>query len=902
MFISLFYNLLIVLKKGIYIRLVLLILLLSGNYASAQPVIESNLTVSEIEEYEQQVRGLVSFFQFMCNAIGDSYSTPKEKDIVITQTYLKAFRDGEVQVEDDLVDNRRTVTNKNIQAYFKDIDFFFTEARFDFHVESIEHYLTEDGTFYFRVHTHRNLQAITVEGDTINAAKPRFIEINLNEEERDLKIVSIYTTKMSEAEALTNWWNELSSDWQYFLGHSLVVGDSMTVRQMMEQYGSARLRDTILLPIQAMGTGITQVSDLEAPSQALTRYDTLFVKKQNLYPQLLALVEQEDLSIAGEPTLMDLSAVARLTNLRRLNISGTGVSDLQALRNLTRLESFDCSGTPVGSIAALRYATQLRQLNCANTRLNSLSAAENFTRLEKIDVSGSPISDLAPLTGIQSLREAHLAGTDIRDLSPLAGKKALTHLDISNTQVVDIQPLADLINLRTLNIEGIQVANIAPLSTALSLSRLLMDRTPVRELIPLVGLAQLKYVYGDETGISAETALAFAEQRPDVLVVYQTGRLENWWAGLMEPWREVLMRYLDPGAALTREALQELANLRSIDIQGLTEITDLEPLRVMARLQELHCNYTAIRSLAPLAELNQLTLIESAHTPLADLLPLMDLDRLRVLDIQYTAVTDLTPLSHVSTLERLNCEHTEVSSLMPLVALEQLDTIYCDNSNVNIAEARQFLSQALVIFQTSELEKWWNALPLAWQRVFREHVRTNPQPSAAQLNAIAGLNMLNISGNREISDLSPVERLYRLEQLLIEDTRITSLMPVSRLSTLKVLKCARSPVYDLTPLKFHTGLRELNIENTPVDDIEPLSYLKEMEELICGGTQIKDLRPIEGMYKLRKLDISNTSVRNLNSLEGLIAMEYLECFNTRVSARQVDKIREMMPALNIVYY
>ena len=43
----------------------------------------------------------------------------------IAVNYTKFFRDEDVQVEDDLIDERETVTNKNVQAYLKDVDFFF---------------------------------------------------------------------------------------------------------------------------------------------------------------------------------------------------------------------------------------------------------------------------------------------------------------------------------------------------------------------------------------------------------------------------------------------------------------------------------------------------------------------------------------------------------------------------------------------------------------------------------------------------------------------------------------------------------------------------------------------------------------------------------------------------------
>ncbi len=49
---------------------------------------------------------------------------PADKDVLVTQSYTKIFRDPKVQVEDDLDEGRKTITNKDVQAYLKDVDFF----------------------------------------------------------------------------------------------------------------------------------------------------------------------------------------------------------------------------------------------------------------------------------------------------------------------------------------------------------------------------------------------------------------------------------------------------------------------------------------------------------------------------------------------------------------------------------------------------------------------------------------------------------------------------------------------------------------------------------------------------------------------------------------------------------
>ncbi len=81
---------------------------------------------------DEKVRDLVAFFQLLLNTLGSSTTSARDKDVVITQSYAKIFRDAKVQIEDDLDEDRKTITNKDVVAYLKDVDFFFTDARFEF--------------------------------------------------------------------------------------------------------------------------------------------------------------------------------------------------------------------------------------------------------------------------------------------------------------------------------------------------------------------------------------------------------------------------------------------------------------------------------------------------------------------------------------------------------------------------------------------------------------------------------------------------------------------------------------------------------------------------------------------------------------------------------------------------
>jgi len=179
----------------------LLFLLLIGIYFPSQA---QKLSSEEVSTYKKECADLINYLQFTLNSIGDNDLSPKEKDIIISESYAKFFRDPQVQVEDDLVPDREAVTNKDVQAYLKDVDFFFNQALFSYKILSTDLFQNENNEPYFKVHALRTLSAVSLQNDSIYNEQARFIEIVVNPDLRELKIVSIYTTKINEKEENIN--------------------------------------------------------------------------------------------------------------------------------------------------------------------------------------------------------------------------------------------------------------------------------------------------------------------------------------------------------------------------------------------------------------------------------------------------------------------------------------------------------------------------------------------------------------------------------------------------------------------------------------------------------------------------------------------------------------------------
>lgn len=106
-------------------------------------------SADQLAELSIKVEDQVRFLEFLLNTVGNSQTSARDKDVIIRESYLKIFRDGKVQIEDDLVLDRKVVTNKDVSAYFKDIEFFYKNVEFKLKIREIKPGQKENGQIFF---------------------------------------------------------------------------------------------------------------------------------------------------------------------------------------------------------------------------------------------------------------------------------------------------------------------------------------------------------------------------------------------------------------------------------------------------------------------------------------------------------------------------------------------------------------------------------------------------------------------------------------------------------------------------------------------------------------------------------------------------------------------------------
>ena len=787
---------------------------------------KTNLSQAEIEEYTGQIQMMVRYLEETFSFIGNPEASAQEKDIIFKESYAKIFLDNEVQIEDDLDDSRSTYINKDVQAYLKDIDFFFKDVKFNFQIDEIKPQTNENGDTYFKVTMMRTIAGHSIVGDSVNNSCKRFMEINIDPEKKDLKIASMYTTKPNETEELRSWWNRMPAAWKLFFGEG----------QIVHIY-----RDQVVIVDDNL---VEKTIPYDMP---------------RLYARLTSFTKTTDIDVSGNKLIHSLDPLYELSELQNFDCSNTDVDDISPIRNLNKINRLDISNTKIKNISDLRYTNDIKVLNVANLDLDDISIIEMYHQLTDLDISGTKVKSLDSIELPQSLRYLNISNTEISDLTPIEHLENLQLLIIDNTPITDLTPLAKLSRLNEL-----QCSN-----------------TNVSDIMPLKDMTHLVRVYCDNTLIDSEKAAEFRSVNPNVMVIYETKALQDWWESLPTAWKTVLSMQNSTDIEPSPEELHVIIGIKSLTLSPA--FTDAAPVERLTGLERLSIESTGITDITPLHGLHNLKYLNMRDTKVQNLQPLENLNNLLEINIENTPISDLTPLYNIKSLAIVKAEHSNVDS-------EQVYKI------------RKAIPNVFVIYQTDELRNWWNILDAGWRDVFRGIVAMDTNPTAEQLQAVANIEEIVVDTKTMITSLEPLTKLMFLKKLSIKDNHITDLSPLSELREINELHIDGNALNDIYALDGMTSLEVLSIENTRITDLLPLEYMYNLRVLDIASTNIKNIKVLAKCTTLEELDISNSNVKSLAPVANLESLKYIKAIGSKVRAKEITKLRTSRPELNILYH
>lgn len=795
-------------NKKIYLGFILTLFSLQG---IAQDI--KGYTKAEIEDYAAKVEDQVRFLEYLLNTVGSSETQPRDKDVVIRESYLKIFRDAQVQVEDDLLLDRKVVTNKDVTAYMKDIEFFYQDVNFKFKVRDVKPKQKENGDVFFVASLDRTITAIGINGEKITNTKPRFVEVNLDAKSQELKIASIYTTKVSRDEELTEWWGVLNPHWQDYF------------RQRFE----------------------------------LSEFDSIDVE------QLYRFVSVDSLDISGTDSLLDLSAMEAMRALKYVNLSNTQITELGPISNVTFLEYLDVSNTPTSDIQFIKYSDRLKYLDISETKITNIDELVNLKSLRSVKAEKTPILSFATLNEFDSLKSLYISQSGFNNTENIKELKKLENLDISDNYIINFGALSELESLKNLNLTNTNIQDLYPLDSLENLEVVNLTNTQVSNLSALEGKETLTKVLADQSKLSVPAADNFIRKNPKVLLIHHVKDLESWWAGLSDPWKARL-KEVNPAISSDNpsvEILTQTIGMEDLDLSG-AGVESLNPVTRFVKLKTIDFSDNSVTDLISLSEVKTLEKIVGHNTQVKDIDPIKSNEELTHLDLDGSPVESILDLSKLNKLTYLNVNASQIlESEVPqlLIQMPKLTIVYrteelnswwtaLDPAWKDIFQSQHKLSAEPT---TVELHLMTEKQSLSFERISIRDV----QP----LTAFVNLRSLVIF-DAPLTDITPIHELSLLEHLKISQVPVTDFCPVGELQLLTTLDISNTGIEDLTPLAKLHDLKKLNISGTNLKTLKGLEGLNSLEELDVASTNLRSLRPIEGLPNLKMLSCFNTRLNS----------------------------------------
>ncbi len=129
--------------------------------------------------------------------------------------------------------------------------------------------------------------------------------------------------------------------------------------------------------------------------------------------------------------------------------------------------------------------------------------------------------------------------------------------------------------------------------------------------------------------------------------------------------------------------------------------------------------------------------------------------------------------------------------------------------------------------------------------------------------------------DRNIRDLTGLERATNLQWLTLGSNEIQDLSPLAGLTRLKGLWIYLNPISDIGPLEGLVNLETLDVAACQLSDVRPLEKLTRLESLRLHVNSIRDIRPVAKLKRLRELWLQYNGIVDITPLTELTALKEL---------------------------
>ena len=151
-------------------------------------------------------------------------------------------------------------------------------------------------------------------------------------------------------------------------------------------------------------------------------------------------------------------------------------------------------------------------------------------------------------------------------------------------------------------------------------------------------------------------------------------------------------------------------------------------------------------------------------------------------------------------------------------------------------------------------------------------------------------------GYNQITDISPLAGLTKLQILWLYGNSITDLSALAGLTNLTQLSIQNNKIMGLSALAGLTNLTRLNLYYNQITDISPLAGLTNLTRLALDDNQITDISALAGLTNLTWLRLDLNQITDISALAGLTNLTWL-----RLDLNQITDISPLAGLTNLTW-
>lgn len=216
----------------------------------------------------------------------------------------------------------------------------------------------------------------------------------------------------------------------------------------------------------------------------------------------------------------ELAAIGQLTGLKRLSLSGCGISSISALNHMNQLVYLDISNNTIRNLKVIEGMQDLEELYLSKNVVTDLASISTLPKLRILDVSYNSLTYLDPVHAITSLTNFNFSHNAVSDIQALTSLVALIELDASYNTLTDVSAISACSKLEVLNISNNTVTDISALSVLENINHFDFSYNQVKKLPSFSKSSPLVYIDGSYNQIEDLKALSSLKNLNVVLMDY----------------------------------------------------------------------------------------------------------------------------------------------------------------------------------------------------------------------------------------------------------------------------------------------------------------------------------------------------------------------------------------------